>query len=126
MEAYSPLGNPAQLKQDNVERSVLENADIVEIATKHSVSAAQVHIYVQSASHVSWRSQVQIPLKAAHLFSLKIGDCFECFHLLCLVLLRVHVEALNLCVYVYSCSSPLSPSHFSSHAYGKARNQSYV
>ena len=42
LEAYSPLGNPAQLKQDNIERSVLENADIVEIATKHNVSPAQV------------------------------------------------------------------------------------
>ena len=41
-EAYSPLGNPAQLKQDNMERSVLENTDIVEIAKKHSVSPAQV------------------------------------------------------------------------------------
>ena len=41
-EAYSPLGNPGQLKQDNIERSVLENTDIVDIATKHSVTAAQV------------------------------------------------------------------------------------
>ena len=41
-EAYSPLGNPGQLKQDNLERSVLDHPDIVEIAKKHSVSAAQV------------------------------------------------------------------------------------
>jgi diketogulonate reductase-like aldo/keto reductase len=40
--AYSPLGNPGQLKQDNLERSVLDHPDIVEIAKKHSVSAAQV------------------------------------------------------------------------------------
>ena len=33
-----------------------------------------------------------IPLKAAHLFS----DSFECFHLLCLVLLHVHVHSAKL------------------------------
>jgi aldehyde reductase len=43
-EAYSPLGNPAQLKQGSLDRSVLENPDILDIAKKHSATAAQVCI----------------------------------------------------------------------------------
>ena len=46
-EAYSPLGNPAQLKQGDKERSVLENTVVVDIANKHSVSAAQVSVLSQ-------------------------------------------------------------------------------
>ena len=41
---------------------------------------------------ISWRSRVQIPLKAAQIFSLKLAGCFECFPLLCLALLLVYIH----------------------------------
>ena len=52
----------------------------------------------------AWRLQVQILLKAAHLF---FGDCFECFHLLCLAFLHVfehtHVEVHGMYTHNNGC-----------------------
>ena len=44
------------------------------------------------AGHVRQRSRVRIPLRAVQLFSLKLAVCLECFHLLCLALLCLHVH----------------------------------
>ena len=45
--------------------------------------------------HVSWRLQVRIPLKAAHLFSMKLVSVSICFALHCYIRIADCFEGLS-------------------------------